>query len=73
MRYVKLTVGVVLALAVLVFIVQNTETVQLDFLVWTLSMSRALMVFAVLVVGLVLGWLWSSEHQRRRQRRGKTG
>ena len=42
---------------VLIFVIQNTEVVEFRFLVWTISMSRALMLFGTLAIGFVAGWL----------------
>ena len=48
---------VVLIGAVLVFVVQNTQVVEVNFLFWTLSMSRALILLITLAIGLVGGWM----------------
>lgn len=40
-----------------IFIVQNVEIVELRFLFWTMSMSRALMFVFLLLFGIVIGWL----------------
>jgi lipopolysaccharide assembly protein A len=40
----------------IVFIIQNITTVDLTFLFGTLSMSRALLMFLVLLFGISLGW-----------------
>ena len=42
---------------VLIFVVQNTQVVEFRFLVWTISMSRALMLFGTLAIGFIAGWL----------------
>jgi len=42
---------------VLIFVVQNTQVVEFRFLAWTISMSRALMLFGTLAIGFVAGWL----------------
>ena len=42
---------------VLTFVVQNTQVVEFRFLVWTISMSRALMLFGTLSFGFIAGWL----------------
>ena len=41
----KLLVGVILAGMAVLFIFQNVMPVQLTFLFWTLSMSKALLMF----------------------------
>ena len=40
-----------------IFIVQNAEVVELRFLFWTMSMSRALMFVFLMLIGIVIGWL----------------
>ena len=42
---------------VLIFVLQNTQVVEFKFLMWTVSMSRALMLFGTLAIGLIAGWL----------------
>jgi len=51
-----LTLGVIFVAAVLVFAVQNTAVVDIRFLVWELSVSRALILLVSLLAGLLLGW-----------------
>ena len=47
---------VLLALVIL-FALQNTQVVEVQFFFWTLSMSRALVLLGTLVIGLFSGWL----------------
>jgi uncharacterized integral membrane protein len=42
---------------VIIFVLQNTQVVEVRFLFWTISMSRALILFATLAIGLIGGWL----------------
>lgn len=56
----KVILGVVLSFLVVIFIVQNTEVVAVRILFWELSMSRAVLIFLVLVVGIILGWVLGS-------------
>jgi uncharacterized integral membrane protein len=44
---------------VVIFVLQNTQVVEVRFLFWTVSMSRALMLLGTLVIGLIGGWLLS--------------
>ena len=48
--------GILVALVV-VFVLQNTDVVEVKFLVWTKSMSRALILLLTFLLGLVAGWL----------------
>jgi len=67
---VNLKFILVLALVFLmtVFVLQNTTVVEIRFLFWTISMSRALLIVLLLVIGTLLGWLAHSLHARRRRR-----
>jgi uncharacterized integral membrane protein len=56
-RNLKLVAGLVLAGLIVLFTLQNAEVVELRFLFWKLSASRAVMIFSVLAVGIVLGWI----------------
>jgi uncharacterized integral membrane protein len=42
---------------VVIFVLQNTQVVEVRFFFWTISMSRALMLFGTLTIGFVGGWL----------------
>lgn len=53
----KLLLALAVAALLVLFIVQNYEVVELRFLFWKLEMSRAIMIFGVLIAGLALGWL----------------
>ena len=45
---------------VLIFALQNTAQVQIELLFWSFSMSRALLVFVMFAIGLLLGWILRS-------------
>ncbi len=52
----KLIVGLVLIGLLVVFVIQNVAVVEIQFLLWTMSMSRALMMFFLIAIGIVIGW-----------------
>ena len=54
---IKLILGMILAGTAIVFIMQNVTSVDMTFLFWTLSISRALLMLLVLSLGIILGWL----------------
>ena len=58
---------------VLMFVMQNVAVVQVRFLFWEVSMSRALMLIATLAVGLVGGWLIALPRQRKGKPPRRTG
>ena len=52
----KLVVSLVVACLVAVFILQNMTAVKVDFLFWSLSMSRSLLILVFVAVGMLIGW-----------------
>ena len=52
---IKLSLGAVLLIFVVVFTLQNSEVVNINFLFWSFSLSRALMIFLVFITGVLLG------------------
>ena len=60
-------VFICLIAVVLVFVIQNTQVVEFRFLAWTISMSRALMLFGALAIGVVAGWLLRVPKQKHEQ------
>jgi len=56
-----------LVLLVLITVFQNTQVVEFRFLVWTISLSRALMLFGALAIGFVAGWLLRVPKQKKEQ------
>jgi putative membrane protein len=66
-----LYLGLVLALVglALIFIVQNVAAVDVNFLVWTISMSRALLIVFTLAIGFLLGWFLHIYYSYRRASR----
>jgi len=41
---------------VVLFIIQNVVVVEIRFLFWSVAMSRALFMFLLLTVGIIIGW-----------------
>ena len=60
MARIRLVLALFLLVAVVVFTAQNFQVVDVRFLAWKLEMSRAVLLFGVLGIGFVLGWLASS-------------
>ena len=54
---VKLVLSLLIGAVVGVFIAQNTTVVEIRFLFWTVSMSRALLIVVLLATGAALAWL----------------
>ena len=56
----KLIFNLVLVGLMVIFIVQNVAVVEIRFLFWKASMSRSIMIFLVLAVGIITGWMLRS-------------
>jgi len=64
--HAKAYVGLALLLLIVVFTLQNAEVVTVNFLLWRLSVSRSLMIFIVLIVGIVVGVVLAGLARRRK-------
>lgn len=61
MRDAKLVFSLVLLGCLVLFTIQNVELLQVHFLLWTLEIRRAFLLFIVLAVGILVGW-WLHGH-----------
>jgi len=66
-KNVKLVINLILIGLAVIFIVQNVTVVEVRFLVWTLPISRSLLIFSALAVGIVVGWMLRSLSASRRE------
>jgi uncharacterized integral membrane protein len=64
----SLTLVLALAGIALIFIIQNVAAVDVNFLLWTVSMSRALLMIFTLAIGFLLGWFLHSFYTYRRSK-----
>ena len=62
---IKNIILVILIALVLTFVVQTMQVVEVKFLAWTISMSRALMIFGTLIIAIVAGWLLNFPKRRK--------
>lgn len=53
---IKLTFILILVGLVAVFIIQNMAIVEIRFLFWSIQMSRSLLMFLLLAIGIIIGW-----------------
>lgn len=60
--------GFLLAVATIIFIAQNTESVTIEWLVWDLSISLAAVVLAAMLLSVLLGIPIGLVWRRRRRR-----
>jgi len=64
----KLFIGLFCAGLAVIFILQNATVVDVQFLVWTVSLSRALLMFILLALGIVIGWILNGVMRLRREK-----
>lgn len=60
----KLIFGIIMVGMAGIFIFQNVTSVDLTFLFWTMSISRGLLMFLILSLGIILGWLLHGSFRR---------
>ena len=65
MKNIKLLVSLLLTGLIVIFVTQNAAVVEIRFLLWELSMSRSLLIFFVLAIGILTGWLLNSYMSHR--------
>ena len=68
MNYKLILVLILAGLAVL-FIIQNVAVVDIRFLFWSMQMSRSLLMFLLLAIGIIIGWFL---HGYLKYRKGKS-
>lgn len=56
MRRLSTALSVVLLVAMVVFAIQNLESVDVQFLVFSLKMPKILLILLVFLLGMVSGW-----------------
>ncbi|MEN6319824.1 MAG: LapA family protein [Syntrophaceae bacterium] len=56
----KLILIIIIISIAVIFLTQNVAVVEVSFLFWSISMSRALLIFFLLAIGFSLGWFLHS-------------
>ncbi|MBN2061329.1 MAG: LapA family protein [Deltaproteobacteria bacterium] len=64
---IKLIAGLILICLIVIFSIQNTAVVEIKLFFWTISMSRVLLMFLLLAIGIFMGWLLSSYSMHRKK------
>ena len=54
-KNIKIYAGLGLLILVVLFTLQNTETVPISFLFWEFRISRVLMILMIFVIGVLVG------------------
>jgi len=63
---IRNVIFIFLLAAVLIFVFQNMQTVEVKFLLWSITISRALMLLVTLAIGLIGGGLLTYPTRRRK-------
>jgi len=71
MRTIKSIIALLLIIAVLIFAIQNVAAVDIQFLLWSFSIPRALLIATLLGVGVIIGILFYSLLFRGRSKPAK--
>ncbi len=64
MKY-KLFAVMALLLLVLIFIIQNAAIVDISIFFWTIKVSRILLMFIILIIGIIAGYFLNSYIRHR--------
>lgn len=64
----RLLLTLVLGGLAALFVVQNVAVVEVRFLSWSFAMSRSLLVFLMIAIGIIIGWVLHGFVRRRRRR-----
>lgn len=57
---VKMIVAIIFTFLMAIFVLQNMEVVQVDFLIWSLEASRVIIYLTVFLIGVLVGWVGKS-------------
>lgn len=66
---VKMILTLILSGLAVLFIIQNSDVVEVSFLIWRISLSRALLIFFSLLIGFIIGWFLNSYFSYRKAKR----
>ena len=50
-----------------IFVAQNAQVVEVQFIFWKTQASRALVLLGTLVLGLAAGWIWRWAGERHQK------
>jgi uncharacterized integral membrane protein len=64
--------GLIIGILVVIFILQNTEIVEINVLFWTISISRALIVLLVFIIGIIVGATINDIRTRKKKKEKTT-
>ncbi len=67
----KLFVILTLIIIATIFLIQNTQVVNINLLLWTYSISVSLAIVSMLIIGILVGWFLKSYFAHKKKRLSK--
>ncbi len=64
---IRFILGIAFGILALIFIFQNMQNVDVTFLAWTITTSRAVVLLIILAAGFIIGWAVGSIGRWRRK------
>jgi uncharacterized integral membrane protein len=64
----RFILGIVIGVLVIIFMFQNVQPVDVTFIAWTVTLSRAVVLLIVFAVGIIIGWIFHGAGRRRREK-----
>ena len=64
----KFILGIIFGIFVVIFIIQNTDVVEINFLFWIISISRALMVLFIFLIGIMIGAILKTVADKKKEK-----
>lgn len=68
MKDVRYWVGMALLGLVVIFTVQNIATVEVGFLIWSVHLPKAIVLFLMFALGSLFGWIFRGSQNRKARR-----
>ena len=56
MRYIRISIAVLLLIGITIFAVQNIKAVEVSFLIWSVDAPQVLVILGTYVLGMITGW-----------------
>lgn len=64
---IRLVLVLALIGLIVIFTIQNVAEVEIQFLLWGFQTRRALLIFVVLAIGIMIGWIAHSVRDRTKR------
>ena len=56
MRYVVAALSILLLLVIVIFSIQNRASVDVSFLLWSVSLPKVFLILTTYILGMLSGW-----------------